>query len=463
VVSIGQKRGVLLTSIRILLADDDANWRHEVQLLLQAQPEWQVICEVSDGLEAVHKGEEFKPDLFLLDVGLPNLNGIEAARRIRQLSPNTKILFLSFDNRLDVVEVALNTGAQGYVDKARAQSELIPAIAAVQRGEQFVSGTLKGYNSTDVSEAQSPHRHDSDHSRVLLSPAVEGSTRHGARSVGFVAAVATALAIAIVAAAFYGTYLRPALLESVQAQRQADQLKRENSALAANLSRLNESVAAGQREIRDLRAQPGNTATNAENLRRNSEQARGEAERSPSRNVYLLDELRNQEKLLAEANDEAARIDGLRATDEASLVAQQFRIAELSDKLRIANATLDMQRQLAAAGRDVRELIVARQLHVIDVRDTDPNGNPDKAFGRVFLTEGKSLTFYAFDLNEDRIENANHNFLGGTRRKKEFLAQPGFPARGWQSTRALGVESGEPGTCEENRFRICHGRARSRC
>jgi hypothetical protein len=86
------------------------------------------------------------------------------------------------------------------------------------------------------------------------------------------------------------------------------------------------------------------------------------------------------------------------------------RIAELSDQLRIASATLDLERQLTAAGKDIRELLVARQLHVIDVRDTDANGNPSKAFGRIFVTEGKSLTFYAFDLNEDRAIDAKHRF-----------------------------------------------------
>jgi hypothetical protein len=124
----------------------------------------------------------------------------------------------------------------------------------------------------------------------------------------------------------------------------------------------------------------------------------------------LLEESRNQEKLLAEARDEAARSSQLRVNDEASTVEQQARITELTNKLRIASATLDQERQLAVAGKDIRELMASRQLHVIDVRDTDPNGNPDQAFGRVFLTEGKSLTFYAFDLNEHRVVNAKRSF-----------------------------------------------------
>lgn len=196
----------------------------------------------------------------------------------------------------------------------------------------------------------------------------------------------------------------------VTAAQQIAELKRQNSALAANLSQLNESLATGQREIQNLRAQLANVGTTAENLRRQGEQARGEAERSSSRNAQLLDESRNQEKLLAQARDEAARSSQLRISNEASLVEQQTRITELSNKLRIASATLDMERQLVASGKDFPELMAARQLHVIDVRDTDANGNRSKAFGRVFLTEGKSLTFYAFDLNEDRVVNAKRGF-----------------------------------------------------
>jgi DNA-binding NarL/FixJ family response regulator len=126
-------------TIRILLVDDFDDWRRTVRAMLQAHPQLQVICEASDGLEAVRKAGELKPDLIVLDIGLPKLNGIEAARQIRQVSPNSKILFLSQDNSLDPEELALSTGAQGYVYKARVQSDLLPAIEAVLRGEKFVS------------------------------------------------------------------------------------------------------------------------------------------------------------------------------------------------------------------------------------------------------------------------------------------------------------------------------------
>src|SRR5208282_5852364 len=218
---------------------------------------------------------------------------------------------------------------------------------------------------------------------IAFSPDVEGSIRRPRRRVGFFVGAAGALATAIIAVAFYATYWNPASQDSMRAEQQVERLKRENTALTASLSKLSESLTASQREIQNLRTELGNAASSAENLRRNGEQARGDAERSSSQNAQLLEESRNQEKLLAEAKDEATRVNQLRLNDEASLVEEEVRITELSDKLRVASATLDMERQFAAAGKDVRELLAAHQLHVIDVRDTDPNGNTSKAFGRV--------------------------------------------------------------------------------
>jgi two-component system response regulator NreC len=113
-------------------------------LLLQARSELQIICEASDGPEAVQKAKELKPDLILLDISLPTLNGIEAARQIRELSPSSTIIFLSQDNSLDVVQAALRTGAWGYVHKTNVGRELLPAIDEVLTGKQFVSSMLRG-------------------------------------------------------------------------------------------------------------------------------------------------------------------------------------------------------------------------------------------------------------------------------------------------------------------------------
>src|SRR5882672_2351367 len=144
-------------SIRILIADDYEGWRRQVRLLFEERPQWQVIAEASDGSEAVQKAEELKPDLILLDIGLPKLSGIEAARRIRQLSPNSKIVFLSQNNDRDVVRAALSTGALGYVHKTDAQSEVLPAVDAVLRGKQYVSSSLRGFELTTTSAGKAPH------------------------------------------------------------------------------------------------------------------------------------------------------------------------------------------------------------------------------------------------------------------------------------------------------------------
>ena len=148
------------SSIRILIADDFKDWRRQVRLALQVRPEWQVIAEASDGREAIQKAEELKPDLIVLDVSLPNVNGIEAARQIRQLSPSSKIVFLSQNNDLNLVRAALGTGAQGYVYKMDGRRDFLPAIEAVLRGKQFVSRSLKGYDFTDTSVEKAGHRHE---------------------------------------------------------------------------------------------------------------------------------------------------------------------------------------------------------------------------------------------------------------------------------------------------------------
>jgi DNA-binding NarL/FixJ family response regulator len=150
----------LLSPIRILIADDFQEWRRQVRSLFRARPEWQVIAEAKDGPEAIQKTEELKPDLIVLDIGLPKLNGIEAARQMRQLSPRSKIVFLSQNNDLDVVRAALGTGAQGYVNKTDFRSDFLLAVDAILRDKQFVSSSLKGHEFTDGSGERAAHRHE---------------------------------------------------------------------------------------------------------------------------------------------------------------------------------------------------------------------------------------------------------------------------------------------------------------
>ena len=115
---------------RILIVEDFPVFRRFICLWLGERLNLRVIAEVADGLEAVQKAAELKPDLILLDIGLPTINGIEAARQIRKLSPESKIIFLSQESSVDVVEEALSTGACGYVVKARAATQLLPTLDA---------------------------------------------------------------------------------------------------------------------------------------------------------------------------------------------------------------------------------------------------------------------------------------------------------------------------------------------
>ncbi len=100
-----------------------------------------MICAVADGLEAVQKAEELKPDLVLLDIGLPTQSGIAAARQIRKLAPESKIIFLTQESSAEAMQEARNLGACGYVLKEKAGSELLAAVEAVISGKMFFSGT----------------------------------------------------------------------------------------------------------------------------------------------------------------------------------------------------------------------------------------------------------------------------------------------------------------------------------
>ena len=130
--------------MRILVADDFVPWRRFVSsLILAMKPGWHIVCEVSDGSEAVKKAKELRPDLVLLDIGLPKLDGIEAARQIRAIASDLRVLFLSALDSLEVVEHALSTGANGYVLKLDAGSELLIAVQEIFQGRRFVSTGLK--------------------------------------------------------------------------------------------------------------------------------------------------------------------------------------------------------------------------------------------------------------------------------------------------------------------------------
>ena len=127
---------------RVLVVDDYEPWRKYVRSVLTRQPGFEVLGEVSDGLKAVRKAEELQPDLILLDLSLPSMHGIDAARLMRRVAPCSKILFLSENRHPEVAEAALGAGGHGFVVKSDCGRELLIAITAVLREETFISQRL---------------------------------------------------------------------------------------------------------------------------------------------------------------------------------------------------------------------------------------------------------------------------------------------------------------------------------
>jgi DNA-binding NarL/FixJ family response regulator len=157
------------SSVRILVVDDYEPFRQFFCSTLRRKADLQIIGEVLDGLEAVQKAEELQPDIIVLDLRLPTLNGIEAARRIRKVSPKSKIVFVTLESSADVVQETFSLGALGYVIKTRAGSDLLSAVEAVRQGRRFISSGLSGLPLPSTPESQGPDDlHDEE---TLSSPA----------------------------------------------------------------------------------------------------------------------------------------------------------------------------------------------------------------------------------------------------------------------------------------------------
>jgi CheY-like chemotaxis protein len=155
--AIGIRRlGKTLRSSKILVVDDFERFRRLIVSTLQDRADFRVT-EASDGLQAVQKAEEQQPDLILLDVALPILNGMMVARRVRKLAPTAKILFLSQESSPTVVRQALDLGALGYVHKPHVHSDLLPAIEAVLAGRRFVGS---GLEFSEAMDTLVPYRHE---------------------------------------------------------------------------------------------------------------------------------------------------------------------------------------------------------------------------------------------------------------------------------------------------------------
>ncbi len=128
--------------LRILVADDHHVVRTGIRALLESRKEWTVCCEAANGREAVQKAQEFKPDVALLDIGMPLLNGVEATRQIRKVSPNTEVLALTMHDSEAMIEGILDAGARGYILKDDAHKNLFAAVEALARHKPYFSSRV---------------------------------------------------------------------------------------------------------------------------------------------------------------------------------------------------------------------------------------------------------------------------------------------------------------------------------
>jgi len=131
-------------SYRVLIVEDHERWRRCVRSVLERGAAWEIVAEAADGLAAVHIVEALKPDLILMDIGLPGLDGIGAARQILAQHPGSRILFVSEHQSPDIVQAALGTGARGYITKSDAARDLLPAMEAIVEGRSFVGARFGG-------------------------------------------------------------------------------------------------------------------------------------------------------------------------------------------------------------------------------------------------------------------------------------------------------------------------------
>jgi DNA-binding NarL/FixJ family response regulator len=130
--------------VRLLIVDDHAVIRRGIQSILRAWPEWEISGEASNGAEAVQLAASLKPEIVLMDISMPGMNGLEASRAIRKTNPEIKIILLTLHDSLEWVETALHAGARGYLLKSETENELIRALKTVAENGIYTSPSLDG-------------------------------------------------------------------------------------------------------------------------------------------------------------------------------------------------------------------------------------------------------------------------------------------------------------------------------
>jgi predicted nucleic acid-binding Zn-ribbon protein len=259
---------------------------------------------------------------------------------------------------------------------------------------------------------------------LAFSPAVEGrpaphrpwypATKLAA------AAICVLLALIFVGYRIQQTHFRTLVQERLaalstahQALGTAHQLMETTQTLRQDLNEQRSEAAAKDQQLAELRLSLHQRDNQIQALGRDLEQSRlqgsqlgGAIQESQKRISDLQAQIQGKEKQVADAGAEVARLRRTADEHSADLASQLWRVRDLNEQLRVAKANLELEHQLIGADKEVRDIMGARQLHIVDVHDSDGEGNPRKAFGRVFYTEGKSLVFYAFDINESKLSKA---------------------------------------------------------
>ena len=415
------------SGISIMVVDDYQPWRDYACSTLPRWLDSPVITEARDGLEAVRKAGDLQPDLILLDVGLPELNGLEAAQCIRESSPHSKILFVSEDRSPEIAAEGLRIGARGYITKSNAARELRPAIQAVLRGDIFLGegiSVLSDGHSAQPSSVPKPLLEEvaeGTHSEVGLpipdqypvQPAL--LTRFSRAFTPFpTTGWATLIVISGMCGFFAGNLthqfsaaipqnasVTPKRLSSkpVKSRTPAGHAHQATSLNAKKLAflqghkrHLQKLLAADEKQIVALQ-------------RKRSRKVPGIADPQIAAEHY--------EKALLSALAELRSLKQAGASREAELVATRYRLSELERDLagqhglaNVGSANNDGRSIAMPSAFELRNLIGARNLHIADVSDVNSTENQPKPFGRVFYTRGKSLVLFAYDLSKTKPNQA---------------------------------------------------------
>jgi DNA-binding NarL/FixJ family response regulator len=412
---------VKTSGISIIVVDDYQPWRDYVCSVL---PQWldaPVITEARDGLEAVHRAEELQPDLILLDVGLPELNGIEAARCIREASPHSKILFVSEDRSPEIAEEGLRTGARGYITKSSAASELWPAIQAVLRSEVFIGKAISGL-SAGYSAQPSPAPTSLLEEVAQDTPpqvglhTTEESLAQPVRLPSFLPAFAsfpiagwTALVVLSGILGFFAgncaprfstvaTQTAPVALVSSKHVKSRLTVRHAQNANPRDAKRLG-LLQSHKRHLQEL--------LNADEKQIAALQRKRRSKVHPVADSAVTAE--HYEKALLSALAELRSLKETQTSKDAELVATRYRLSELeraiAEQRGLANHVLahnDRGAITLPSAIELRNFIGARNLHIADVSDVNTTENQPKPFGRVFYTRGKSLVLFAYDLSKTK-------------------------------------------------------------